>query len=386
MKDKYIIFFTIFFSLYSILNYYIGKVILKGLKLTINISPLPFWIVFCTLSSSYIISMSLTKYLSQNLANFFSLIGSYWIGFIMYSSLVFPILGLINFILKKTSFFNNRVYIMETILVNLLFIILIVIGSYNAKSSYVKSFDIKINKENLKEPLNIVMVSDIHLGNIIKNNNLKNMVNEINDLNPDLVIIAGDIIDSDITPFLNHNMTVEFSNIKSKYGTFAVLGNHDILTKEEDTIVNLLKENSVTVLRDESVLINDEFYIIGRDDITVSRYSNKPRATLEDLTKDLDKSKPLIVIDHNPKYIDESLDANIDLQLSGHTHRGQIIPGNLVTNKIFEVDYGYLKNDNLNVVVSSGYGTWGPPIRLGSRSEIVQINLGMKEWKIELSH
>ena len=375
MKDKYIIFFTIFFSLYSILNYYIGKVILKGLKLTINISPL----VFCTLSSSYIISMSLTKYLSQNLANFFSLIGSYWIGFIMYSSLVFPILGLINFILKKTSFFNNRVYIMETILVSLLFIILIVIGSYNAKSSYVKSFDIKINKENLKEPLNIVMVSDIHLGNIIKNNNLKNMVNEINNLNPDLVIIAGDIIDSDITPFLNHNMTVEFSNIKSTYGTFAVLGNHDILTKEEDTIVNLLKENSVTVLRDESILINDEFYIIGRDDITVSRYTNEPRATLKDLTKNLDKSKPLIVIDHNPKYIDESLDANIDLQLSGHTHRGQIIPGNLVTNKIFEVDYGYLKKDNLNVVVSSGYGTWGPPIRLGSRSEIVQINLGMKE-------
>lgn len=379
MKDKYIIFFTIFFSLYSILNYYIGKVILKGLKLTINISPLAFWIVFCTLASSYIISMSLTKYLSQNLANFFSLIGSYWIGFIMYSSLVFPILGLINFILKKTSFFNNRVYIMETILVSLLFIILIVIGSYNAKSSYVKSFDIKINKKNLKEPLNIVMVSDIHLGNIIKNNNLKNMVNEINDLNPDLVIIAGDIIDSDITPFLNHNMTVEFSNIKSKYGTFAVLGNHDILTKEEDTIVNLLKENSVTVLRDESILINDEFYIIGRDDITVSRYTNEPRATLKDLTKNLDKSKPLIVIDHNPKYIDESLDANIDLQLSGHTHRGQIIPGNLVTNKIFEVDYGYLKKDNLNVVVSSGYGTWGPPIRIGSRSEIVQINLGMKE-------
>lgn len=379
MKDKYIIFFTIFFSLYSILNYYIGKVILKGLKLTINISPLAFWIVFCTFASSYIISMSLTKYLSQNLANFFSLIGSYWIGFIMYSSLVFPILGLINFILKKTSFFNNRVYIMETILVSLLFIILIVIGSYNAKSSYVKSFDIKINKENLKEPLNIVMVSDIHLGNIIKNNNLKNMVNEINNLNPDLVIIAGDIIDSDITPFLNHNMTVEFSNIKSTYGTFAVLGNHDILTKEEDTIVNLLKENSVTVLRDESILINDEFYIIGRDDITVSRYTNEPRATLKDLTKNLDKSKPLIVIDHNPKYIDESLDANIDLQLSGHTHRGQIIPGNLVTNKIFEVDYGYLKKDNLNVVVSSGYGTWGPPIRLGSRSEIVQINLGMKE-------
>lgn len=375
MKDKYIIFSTTFFILYFILNYYIGKVILKGFNTIINISTLPFWIVFWILASSYIIYMITNKYLYQNITDFFSLIGSYWLGLLMYTSLVFPILWLINFILKRASFFNNRFYTIETILIAFIFIIVIIIGSYNAKSSYVKSVDIDIDKEGLKEPLNIIMVSDIHLGNIIKNNRLKTMVSEINELNPDLVIIAGDIIDSDITPFLNHNMTVEFSNIESKYGTFAVLGNHDILTKEEDTIVNLLKENSVTVLRDESVLINDEFYVIGRDDITVSRYSNEPRATLEDLTKDLDKSKPLIVIDHNPKYIDESLDANIDLQLSGHTHRGQIVPGNLVTSKMFEVHYGYFKKDNLNVVVSSGYGTWGPPIRLGSRSEIVQINL-----------
>ena len=375
MKDKYIIFFTIFFSLYSILNFYIGKVILKGLKIITNISSLIFWIIFCTLASSYIISMVHTKYLSQNLIDFFSLIGSYWLGLLMYSSVAFPILGLINFILKKASYFSNIIYTIETVLLTVVFIIFIIIGSYNANHSYVKSFDINIDKKTLNEPLNIVMVSDIHLGNIVKNNKLKTMVTEINELNPDLVIIAGDIIDSDITPFLNHSMSIEFSNIKSKYGTFAVLGNHDILTKEEDAIVNILKENSVTVLRDEVVLINDEFYIIGRDDITVSRYSNEPRATLEDLTKDLDKSKPLIVIDHNPKYMDESLNANIDLQLSGHTHRGQIVPGNLVTNKMFEVDYGYLKKDNLNVVVSSGYGTWGPPIRLGSRSEIVQINL-----------
>ncbi len=375
MKDKYIIFFTIFFSLYSILNFYIGKVILKGLKIITNISSLIFWIIFCTLASSYIISMVHTKYLSQNLIDFFSLIGSYWLGLLMYSSVAFPILGLINFILKKASYFSNIIYTIETVLLTVVFIIFIIIGSYNANHSYVKSFDINIDKKTLNEPLNIVMVSDIHLGNIVKNNKLKTMVTEINGLNPDLVIIAGDIIDSDITPFLNHSMSIEFSNIKSKYGTFAVLGNHDILTKEEDAIVNILKENSVTVLRDEVVLINDEFYIIGRDDITVSRYSNEPRAILEDLTKDLDKSKPLIVIDHNPKYMDESLNANIDLQLSGHTHRGQIVPGNLVTNKMFEVDYGYLKKDNLNVVVSSGYGTWGPPIRLGSRSEIVQINL-----------
>ena len=256
-----------------------------------------------------------------------------------------------------------------------LFTLLLIIGNYNAKNSYVKSYDINIEKKGLEGSLNVVMVSDIHLGIIIKNDRLKSMVKEINKLNPDLIIIAGDIIDSDIEPVLKNNMAVEFSNLKSTYGTFATLGNHDILTREEDEIVNILKENSVTVLRDEVTLINDSFYIIGRDDITINSISNNPRADLSVLTKDLDKSKPLIVIDHNPMYINESLNANIDLHLSGHTHKGQIFPGNLVTNNLFEVDYGYLKKDNLNIIVSSGYGTWGPPLRLGSRSEIVQINL-----------
>ncbi len=379
MKDKYIIYFAIFFSLYFTLNYYVGKVILKGFNNIFNISPIIFWIIFLTLSLSYILSMLLNKYLPYNLIELFSLIGSYWLILLMYSLLTFPILGLVNFILKKASIFSNKVYTIETILMTLIFIVVLIIGTYNARNSYVKSYDINIEKAILEDSLNIVMVSDIHLGNIVKNDRLKSMVKEINNLNPDLVIIAGDIIDSDIEPFLNNNMAVEFSNLKSKYGTFATLGNHDIFTRKESEIVNILKENSVTILRDEVALVDNKFYIIGRDDITVNSISSNYRANLDKLTKDLDKSKPLIVIDHNPKYINESLNADIDLQLSGHTHKGQIIPGNIVTNKLFEVDYGYFKKDNLNVVVSSGYGTWGPPLRLGSRSEIIQINLGMKE-------
>ncbi|WP_257443020.1 metallophosphoesterase [Clostridium mucosae] len=322
--------------------------------------------------------MFLNKFISPNLTNFLYLIGSYWMGLLMYTLLTFPIIGIINIIVSKSPLSNNlsnKYYIYQTILITVIFIIITIIGSFNAKNSYVKSFDIDINKESLKEPINVVMVSDIHLGNIIKNKRLSKMVKEINTLNPDIVIIAGDIIDSDIKPFLDYNMGSEFSKIKSTYGTYASLGNHDIMTKAENQIVSVLEENSVKVLRDESILINDSFYIIGRDDITINRFSENDRTSLLDLTHNLDKSKTMIVIDHNPKYINESLDANIDLQLSGHTHKGQITPGNVVTDKIFEIDYGYLKKDNLNVVVSSGYGTWGPPIRIGSRSEIIQINL-----------
>lgn len=372
-KNKFI--FIIFTSLYCLANYLMGNIFFNSFNSIFKISPLVFWIVFWTLALCYTASFILNKYIKPSLTDFLYLIGAYWLGLLMYSALTIPILAIVNIIITKAPFFNNKFYIYETILISLAFIFITVIGTYNAKNSYVKSIDIKVNKDTLKEPLNIVMVSDIHLGNIIRNERLKTMVEEINSLNPDIVIIAGDIIDSDINPFLNHSMANEFSNLKTRYGTFATLGNHDILTKSEDEIVRILKENSITVLRDEATLVNNSFYIIGRDDITVSRFTNKPRASLEDLTKDLDKSKPLIVIDHNPKYLNESFDANIDLQLSGHTHKGQIVPGNIVTNKLFEVHYGHLKKANLNVVVSSGYGTWGPPVRLGSKSEIVQIKL-----------
>ncbi|EEH98305.2 hypothetical protein CSBG_01931 [Clostridium sp. 7_2_43FAA] len=378
MKVKYILIFLIFSLLYFLINYYIGRKMLNGFNYIFKISPLIFWVIFWALALSYVISMLLNKFISPNLTNFLYLSGSYWMGLLMYTLLTFPIIGIINIIVSKSHLSNNltdKYYIYQTLLITIIFIIITIVGSFNAKSSYVKSFDIDIDKQALKEPINVVMVSDIHLGNIIKNKRLSNMVKEINDLNPDIVIIAGDIIDSDIKPFLANNMGIEFSKIKSTYGTYAVLGNHDLMTKAENQIVNILEENSVKVLRDESILINDSLYIIGRDDITINRFSENDRASLLDLTHNLDNSKAMIVIDHNPKYIDESLNANIDLQLSGHTHKGQITPGNLVTNKMFEIDYGYLKKDNLNVVVSSGYGTWGPPIRIGSRSEIVQMNL-----------
>lgn len=378
MKVKYILILVLFSLLYFLINYYIGRKILNGFNYIFKISPLVFWIIFWILALSYIISMFLNKFISPNLTNFLYLIGSYWMGLLMYTLLTFPIIGIINIIISKSHLSNNltdKYYIYQTILIALVFIIITTLGSFNAKNSYVNSFDIDIDKPSFKEPVNVIMVSDIHLGNIIKNKRLSNMIDEINSLNPDIVIIAGDIIDSDIKPFLNNNMGREFSKIKSTYGTYATLGNHDLMTKAESQIVKILEENSVKVLRDESILINDSFYIIGRDDITINRFSENDRASLLNLTHNLDKSKALIVIDHNPKYINESLNANIDLQLSGHTHKGQIVPGNLVTNKMFEIDYGYLKKDNFNVVVSSGYGTWGPPIRIGSRSEIVQMNL-----------
>lgn len=380
MKLKYIPLISIFLSLYVFLNYYIGKTILKSLNNFLHLKQIWFWFVFGIIALSYVISMLIGKFLPENLNNIFNLLGSYWMAFFMYALILFPIMGLINLIITRFNINNttiNIINLIQILLISALFIIFGVLGSFNAKDSYVNYLTIPIEKYILNTDLNIVMVSDIHLGNIIGNKRLSKMVEEINNLNPDVVLIAGDIVDTDITPFLNNNMAKEFSKIKSTYGTYATLGNHDLMTNSDKIIESELELNKVNVLRDEAILINESFYIIGRDDISINRIGRK-RESLDNITNDLDKSKLKIVIDHTPTSIDESLNSKIDIHFSGHTHAGQITPGNLVTKKLFEIDHGHLQKDNLNVIVSSGYGTWGPPIRIGSKSEIINVILTAK--------
>lgn len=362
---------------YSLLVFIIGFILLKMIDAFFPLSPIVFWTIFIVLSLFSFLTIFTSKHFNIRFYNTSYKIGSYWLILMLYATAALPVIILIRFILgeKKFKFFTYRnFYIYAIIIFFTLYAILALTGTFNASFSKIKNYEIIIDKY-IKEPINIVMISDIHLGNIIRNKRLKKMVQTVNSLNPDIIAIAGDIVDSNITPFTERNMAEEFSHLKSKYGTYAVLGNHDLMTKSIDKIIKILSENKVTVLRDEAILIDNSFYIIGRDDITIKLYTKKNRKPLIDITKNLDNSKPLILIDHNPKDIKESYNANIDLQLSGHTHKGQISPLNFVTKRAFEIDYGHLQKDNFNVIVSSGYGTWGPPIRLGSKSEIVVIKL-----------
>lgn len=248
-------------------------------------------------------------------------------------------------------------------------IILLCVGTFLAQSPYVKDYDISINKASSLDKLNIVMVSDIHLGNIVGKNRLSTMVDMINEQNPDIVLIAGDLIDENLSIVEDENMLPILKDIKSTYGTYMAFGNHDGYTGKLERLKNLIKENNVTVLEDSSLLINDDFYIIGK---SCSNMTQKGRDVTE-ITSSIDPSKPSILISHIPDDVYSAEKSGIDLELCGHTHKGQLFPINLVTNMIFPIDYGFKKFGNTNVIVSSGYGTWGPPIRIGSRSEIVRI-------------
>lgn len=352
----------LFIFTYILINYIIGKRIFKSLNNVIKINSIIYWIIFEFISLSPVIYECLKRFFPSTINKILAFVGFYYLALLIYIFFLFIIVYVIYKLLKRHKF-KFDLYLLS-ILISLF---IVIIGTFFSNSSYIKNYDVKINKNISQDELTIVMVSDIHLGDIIGNTSLNKMINKINSLNPDIVLIAGDLVDMELKPVIDQNMISNLNNIKSTYGCYLAFGNHDIYGEKVDELEKLVESAGVIVLRDESVLVNNEFYIIGRDN-----YSTK---SLIDITKDLDQSKPYFLIDHTPNRIDESMNGNIDLQVSGHTHKGQLFPGNIVTNLIFPIDYGYKKFDNTNVIVSCGYGTWGPPIRIGSRSEICNIKV-----------
>jgi predicted MPP superfamily phosphohydrolase len=190
-----------------------------------------------------------------------------------------------------------------------------------------------------------------------------------------LILLPGDVIDDDIEPFIRLRMGEIMKQMKAPLGVYAILGNHEYIGGKIKEFVKEMKSIDIEVLMDHSVRIADSFYIIGRKDRSAERIGAGGRMEIEALLEEVDRKLPLILMDHQPYHLDKSAASGIDLQLSGHTHRGQMAPIHWITKRLYELDWGYLQKGAMHTIVSSGYGSWGPPIRLGSRSEIIDIKL-----------
>lgn len=377
--SQQIIFFGIVFTVYGLINYYI-------LRRALSVIPEYYKAFFITCFLIAVLSFFAGRFIERYSVNFLSevliWIGSFWIAFMFYfllCLLVIDLLRLINYIIPffpslitKNSVKTKNIV---ALIVFILTIVSVVGGFINTKMIITKTYKIKIHKDagNLKS-LNIAMASDLHLGSINGPVFLNKVVAEINKLNPDIVLLAGDIIDEDLASVIKFNVGEELIQLKSKYGTYAITGNHEYIGGVEEAC-KYLSAHNVNVLRDTKLKIDDSFYLIGREDRSIRQFAGEQRKDLKDLMMDVNKSFPIILMDHQPFGLSDAVDNGVDLQFSGHTHYGQLWPLNYIIEKIYDLAWGYRINGNTRYYVSCGVGGWGPPVRTGSRPEIINFKL-----------
>lgn len=228
-----------------------------------------------------------------------------------------------------------------------------------------------INKPAIgADELRVVAVSDIHLGYGTTRARLQQYVRMIRAQKPDLILISGDLIDSDLFPVKAQAMGEELQKLHAPLGIYMVPGNHEYHSGIRRCREFVQQETPICWLQDSVAVLANGLQIVGRDD-----RSNPHRKPLAELIRPLDPSRPLLVLDHQPAHLEEVVAAHADWQFSGHTHDGQVWPLNYITRSLFEVSQGYKRMGETHVYVSSGLSLWGPPFRIGTHSELTLFQI-----------
>ncbi|MBN1940173.1 MAG: metallophosphoesterase [Candidatus Aminicenantes bacterium] len=249
----------------------------------------------------------------------------------------------------------------------------IAFGAWNFNRMTVREYTVEVPRKSSKaEEMRIVFASDFHLQARTSNRVMEKFADKVNALEADLVLIGGDIVEGGNTPDkqLAHE-AAQFRRIKSNYGLFGVLGNHDSFGGDR---ASFFEKAGIRMLRDEYIRIDAAVYLAGRLDGR-SRRGGPERKSIDELLAPVPEDLPIILIDHRPTDLENLARSRVDLQISGHTHNAQIFPLNFFARKEYELAWGWKKKGNAHLVVSSGIQGWGPPVRTAGASEIVLVRV-----------
>ena len=336
-------------------------------------SSLPLWgkvscsILFWLMSLLFVaVIMMRNVAMPQWLAKVMYIGGSSWLVVVLYMVLAFVITDVLRLFVPMAS--HGYLWALCATL------ILLSYGYFNYRFPKVEQIKICLNKPLKVDSLKVLAVSDIHLGLGTGKVTLKRYVELINKQNPDVVLIAGDLIDNSIIPVVENHMEEELNAINASMGVYLVPGNHEYISGIGDCEDFLAKTN-IKLLKDSIVELPCGVQIVGRDD----RF-NRKRIPIGHIVEKVDATKPIIMVDHQPYEVAKKDSLGVDIQISGHTHHGQVWPLNLLVDRMYEQSHGYKKWSNSHVYVSSGLSLWGPPFRIGTRSDMAVITIvGDKE-------
>ncbi len=287
-------------------------------------------------------------------------IGSSSVFVLLYLTIIFLVLDVLRLvgIVHRTLLYQN-VYVTIAIVWGLF--LLFLYGNINYYHKVREELLLNTEKP-LAKPVKLVLLSDLHLGYHNTRSELARWVDMINDEHPDLVLVAGDVIDMSMRPLLEENMAEELRRISAP--VYACLGNHEYYSNEPRAEL-FYRDACMQLLRDTCVTVGD-LCIIGRDDRT-----NLRRRLLSDLSEQADHTKYIILLDHQPYHLEQAEKAQVDFQFSGHTHYGQVWPISWITKSIYECAFVRYQRGKTLYYVSSGMGLWGGKYRIGTHSEYV---------------
>lgn len=361
-------------------NYYVA---LRLYQLIPNNSliRIAFIVIFAICAGSLFLFFPFYKNLSFTVGTLLYRIGTAWLIAFGYFLLLFIIIDLL-----KVS--NNIFHFMDKSLVYSLthhnytsffsvigaVVILLFIGNINYHKKRRVHFEIETSKLTTnKDRLRIVGISDLHLGYTIGAKELTKWVQIINDENPDIVVIGGDLIDNNAEIIFEMGLDRILRNIHAPLGVYACLGNHEYISGKTESI-RFHEASNISVLKDTIYNVSENITLIGRDDL-----SNKNRKPLNAIINGVDKNQFKLLLDHQPSNLEEAEKEKIDLQFSGHTHNGQVFPFSLIAESMFENPHGMIQKGLTWVYVSSGLGIWGGKFRIGTQSEYAVFDLIHKQ-------
>jgi len=376
------IFFTIFFLVYGSANFYVYVRAMQAFQFHSLYAKLIFSAAFILAASSYILTKSLFSNVNSVLYDIFLWIGSFWfalLGYFLLSLLVIDIFMLVNrfFPFLPQLLFQDyaKTKLLTGLIVLLLVFITVTYGFLNANNIKLKTIQLSIPKKNSAlNSLNIFYFSDSHFTPVNNGRIAKKIIDFAEQVKPDIILIGGDVIDDKSNHLKRIGIDAELRQLKAKYGVYTINGNHEYIVNV-NYADDFLNDNNVKVLRDSMITIENSVQIIGREDGSIASFAHGKRKSVAELVSAARKDLPIILLDHQPFRLGETVAQNVDLQLSGHTHHGQMWPFSFITKMIYELSWGYKKIDNTHFYVSSGVGTWGPPVKIGNDAEVINFKI-----------
>lgn len=295
--------------------------------------------------------------------------GALWLVFLLYVVFTGVIIGFCHHTLKLIFKQPARYTRVLRIVSPLILISFFAVSVYNAYTPVVRHAKITIGKP-LAKPVRIGMAADLHLGILVGGRQLDKLADIMNREKVDMILLPGDIMDDNTDVYDSENMKPHFARLRAPMGVFATLGNHDMFSR--DPISHAIQDAGITVLSDQAALVDNQIWVVGRPDQLIGQ-----RMETADLLRaaQVDTSQPVFLLDHRPDDVLAHTKLPIDVQVSGHVHNGQIFPANLLVRFLNRLPYGYEKIGNGHFFVTSGYGFWGVPFRLGSQSEVWIIDV-----------